>query len=279
MRARLALVTLFFAAYGAGDSVAEISVVTTAGTVLPLVSSLVVVANLCFETGTCQPRTEDVATPITVDVDRTIPPSVDFALRFDKSIDARVWVQVTARDASGRTLASSGATLEIAPSRSTSATVKLVGTSPPDMAPVPPDMTPPPPCDPVTQSGCTLLSQKCTASGRCEPGGTVSLGQPCTRNNASDNCVKGASCEGGYCREMCNTDPDCTGVWGPGNGNRPRCVEYTNLTPHRCTLPCNPVPQAGPSGCASGQRCIYTRNDDYEYTTCTTPGTATTGPA
>jgi hypothetical protein len=274
MRRALLLSCLLAGACGKGDSIVELSVVTTSGTMLPVVQALEVVATLEYTV----PKKPGQAILITVD--RTIPPTVDFALRFDPAVNGPVAIKITAVDAEGNQLAEATEIAALAPSRKVSMNFELPGVAPPDMMTPPPDMSPPPACDPVLQTNCGA-NQKCVASGFCEPNGSVPIGQACKLNqavNQRDNCVKGATCEGGACRQMCNVNGNCSGPASPvGNQNIARCVDFTSLTPDRCNIPCNPVPQAGPTGCPAGLACRYTRNTQLEFTTCSTPGTAMPG--
>jgi formylglycine-generating enzyme required for sulfatase activity len=126
-------------------------------------------------------------------------------------------------------------------------------------------------CDPVAQTGCPA-GQKCHVTGlgqNCIADGTIALGQPC--NMTTDDCIHGTQCQAdpttptlAVCRQLCNTDADCT---QPAPAGEPGNIAHCLLTfdPARlCTIACNPVVAAGGSGCASGLA-------------CTTSGTATLG--
>lgn len=274
MRA-LAIASLFtLTACGAGTAIVEVSAIATPGTVLPPIRALRVVVTLCDATNSCGANSGPTSTPIEVSVDRAIPPGIDFALAFDKSQGGPIWIDLLAiPQSSSEQAVHAGVVASVEPSNRTSATVKLTGGAPPDMTPLPPDMSPPPACDPIAQSGCGSITQKCTSNGRCETSGNVGIAQPCTKVNASDNCSKGLACDNGICREMCFSDGDCDGPYFPGNAaNQPRCVEYLGFSPHRCSTPCNPV---SGDGCPSSQMCLYSRDTTSEFTTCVTPGTAT----
>jgi hypothetical protein len=117
-------------------------------------------------------------------------------------------------------------------------------------------------CDPVAQSGCPA-GHKCrvTAVGQgCIPDGTVALGQSC--NMTADDCIHGTQCIAdpttptvAVCRQLCNTDADCTQPAPAGEAaNVPRCL-LTLDSAHVCTIACNPVLAAGDSGCVSGLAC------------------------
>lgn len=72
-----------------------------------------------------------------------------------------------------------------------------------------------PSCDPVRQdcsgfgSSCYLVRDPETDSPTtfCTSTGTTAVGSTCT---FADQCVEGASCIGGTCRQLCNTGADCT---------------------------------------------------------------------
>jgi hypothetical protein len=267
----LVVACLVLGACGAGNSIVELSVVTTPGTMLPVVHALEVQATLDYV-----PKRP--GQPILITVERTIPPTVDFALRFESDVNGPVEIKITAVDAEGNQLAQAVEVAAVSPSRRVGMNFELPGIASPDMTPPPPDMMPPPACDPVLQTNCSG-TQKCVA-GFCEPNGNVPVGQACKLNqavNQRDNCVKGATCEGGMCRQMCTSDGHCTAPDGPGTQNAARCVDFLSLTPDRCNTPCNPVTEAGATGCAVGLACRYTRNTDGEFTTCSSPGTGMPG--
>jgi hypothetical protein len=80
-------------------------------------------------------------------------------------------------------------------------------------------------CSVLLQAGCTR-GDKCTRGENpaeptegcivCAPDGLVSIGSACTRSLARgmlvDNCVRGAICTGGSCKQICDN-----------NGGKPTC--------------------------------------------------------
>jgi hypothetical protein len=262
-----------------GQSVVEVRVSTTAGTVLTNVVRL--------EVSVDAPVDGNTKTSQTVSIPNlgSIPPEQRFALRFDANVQGAGVVTVFARDSGGNPLASAQASVNISPSESTHVEILLPGGAPPDMTVAPPDLAPPPKCNPVTQSGCAS-GQKCTIDGNCQPDGTQLVGDPCTDVNQHSNCAAGSGCgstTGAICRQYCYKDSDCTQGSGPGGSpNNPFCLISVSGTQVKlCTIPCNPVASAGSSGCAAGLVCDYYDADPSvsqpEYTDCEPPGTAATG--
>jgi hypothetical protein len=160
----------------------------------------------------------------------------------------------------------------------------------PDAAPPATDAAPAIPCDWLAQTGCPV-GQKCavTASGErlCVASGTQPVGATCAPVGASDNCVAGALCVSraggsGICRRSCVTDGDCpsaavaSGVT-PEPRNVSQCMQWDqNPFVSTCTIPCNPVLSAGPTGCAAGAFCEWLVTGGLEYTTCADhPGSQT----
>ena len=104
--------------------------------------------------------------------------------------------------------------------------------------------------------------------------------------NQCRRCAKGDSCLGPVptCRRSCENETDCLGTAIPvGDGAEPRNIArcsskefYGNGAP-TCTVPCNPVPLAGASGCASGLGCNYLGYETTDYTDCQPPGEAEEG--
>jgi hypothetical protein len=125
-------------------------------------------------------------------------------------------------------------------------------------------------CDPVLQTGCGA-GQRCIVDPpACVANGTVATGQPC--GSVSDDCVRGDLCavSAGMatCSKFCATDSDCPGAAvasgsTPEPANVPRCTgllqgTVTSTAYPLCTVACNPVKAAGPSGCLAHQLCVYT---------------------
>jgi hypothetical protein len=132
-------------------------------------------------------------------------------------------------------------------------------------------------CDPVAQTGCPA-GQKCRVNGSsqgCTADGTVALGQAC--NAAADDCVHGTQCIAdpttptlAVCRQLCNTDADCTQAAPAGeSGNVAHCLLTLSSAGKLCTLACNPVLAAGASGCPSGLACTLSSSPSVvAYTDC-----------
>jgi hypothetical protein len=144
--------------------------------------------------------------------------------------------------------------------------------------------------------GCTLLPQKgcgadkkCTLSCNptdttfelcgagannattCAADGDRQLGGVC--DPAPDNCVASTICIPDYgrgsqadnmmCRQFCNSDADCKQAAPQGEvTNKPRCTLAVAMTGLRvCTVACNPVNAAGPSGCPGEWFCNVSATD------------------
>jgi hypothetical protein len=75
-----------------------------------------------------------------------------------------------------------------------------------------------PVCDPVTNTGCTLLQcdvdiTQSTPTGVCVLGpgvAPVAENAPCTQTSGSTPCQPDLSCFGGSCRRICFCDSDCS---------------------------------------------------------------------
>jgi hypothetical protein len=141
-------------------------------------------------------------------------------------------------------------------------------------------------CSPVAQTGCGA-GAKCTIDPpTCVPNGTVMTGGAC---GPQDNCVAGNLCtyDGTHeiCREFCAGDSDCKQAAVPSGttpepGNVAHCaVTITGTSWKVCSVACNPVAAAGPSGCASGMGCTYYTTTAGEVTNCWTAGTSQEGTA
>ena len=164
---------------------------------------------------------------------------------------------------------------------------------------IPPDMGN---CDPVNAAACGS-GEKCEMTSplatttTCEANGTVTLGHSCT--TTPDDCQAGDECEANfkYCARLCHTDSDCPTTAGPlSASNVARCGSFDSgayaagpANTFRCTLPCNPVPAAGASGCVSGTKCDQYgaggggggggggSGGSFNYTDCYYAGTGTDG--
>jgi hypothetical protein len=156
----------------------------------------------------------------------------------------------------------------------------------------PPDLTPPPdlatPCNVFPQSGCGG-GEKCTLGPSntpiCTTNGTKTTGQQCG-TGGSDDCVAGDLCTAdapapapASCRAFCSTDTNCTqtavGAATPAANTAHCAISITGTPDTVCTQPCNPVLNAGASGCLSGQGCVYGGTATVpELTDCETPGPA-----
>lgn len=122
------------------------------------------------------------------------------------------------------------------------------------------------PCDPIKQTGC-LETRKCTFDSKnnavCGNNGTRKTAQSCTVT-FPDTCLKGNICTGPavgatFCRQFCSKTADCTQPAPSGQPtNDPVCAFETGIGSFKvCSTPCNPVPAAGPSGCAAGVACVF----------------------
>jgi hypothetical protein len=76
-----------------------------------------------------------------------------------------------------------------------------------------------PVCDPVTNTGCTLLQcdvdiTQSTPTGVCVAGPIIPVAEnaPCTQASGSTPCQPDLSCFGGVCRRVCFCDSDCMGT-------------------------------------------------------------------
>lgn len=118
----------------------------------------------------------------------------------------------------------------------------------------------------LTEGECDLLRQDCPAedacrwvmpagdedgdlTALCEPGGTIGVGQACTR----PNCASGLVCVEGFCREYC-----CDGENGDCSAGS-ICVPTGRERQVGFCLPdtgCDPLDG---SGCEEGQACYLTR--------------------
>jgi len=111
-------------------------------------------------------------------------------------------------------------------------------------------------CDLVGQTGCAA-TQKCawiytnpaTGAGApgCYPDGTAALGAPCARPSSAgeaDDCVKGAHCNMGDCKEICSTSP-----YSPCSSGS--CAAPEGVPFEICLESCDPLGQ----NCAPGEGC------------------------
>jgi hypothetical protein len=124
-----------------------------------------------------------------------------------------------------------------------------------------------PPCDVVAQTNCGA-NEKCTLTdvdggAVCLSDGDKLLGQLCG-GAGNDDCIHADICVNetatvGQCRQFCNADTDCMQLpaSSPTAGaNKPYCVyTLTGGTTRICSVACQPVTKAGPSGCAAGLAC------------------------
>lgn len=114
-------------------------------------------------------------------------------------------------------------------------------------------------CDPVAQTGCHV-SQKCawiysdlsTGAGTpgCWPNGTKAVGAACSAPamvGQADDCVKGAHCVFGTCKEICLLTP-------PSPCSAGGCVGVEGLDFDVCLPNCDPLTQ----NCALGDGCYLT---------------------
>ncbi len=115
-------------------------------------------------------------------------------------------------------------------------------------------------CDPVAQSGCGT-GQECTVLDNaitCAPAGNKPEAAPCAANTSQ--CAPGATCidvssTTPLCRTICKTDSECKASFGQ---EKSRCVTLSDFPVNLCSVPCNPIPEAGPSGCPASLSCVYT---------------------
>jgi hypothetical protein len=149
-------------------------------------------------------------------------------------------------------------------------------------------------CNTATQAPCTS-SQKCIFTGgapSCVPlAGSHAIGEGC--NTFPDDCARGLQClnPGGsgmsVCMQLCSGDSNCNQPpVAVGSMAEPNNKSYCRLnvagpsTPALCTLACNPVAALPPSGCPTGDTCVYTSAGfPLELTFCDAPGTPTLGQA
>jgi hypothetical protein len=142
-------------------------------------------------------------------------------------------------------------------------------------------------CDPRMKTSCPS-GQNCielNGAGTCVPAGTQAAGAACS--TAPDDCVAGAQCFNGsqsstpgLCLQLCAADGDCQQPPAPSGGmsepnNKPHCTGTLADAPmlKTCTVPCNPVAAAGPSGCGA-LNCVYTSSAIIpEITFCQSAGT------
>ena len=136
------------------------------------------------------------------------------------------------------------------------------------------------PCDPVSQIGCAQ-GQTCTVVKgvlTCAEAGNKQVGALCSAD--SSECTPGATCidvssTTPLCHAMCKSDAECKATFGE---EQSRCVPFSDLPVHLCSLPCNPIPIAGPSGCPAELSCLYiTVPSVGTLTDCVTLGTGEDG--
>jgi hypothetical protein len=125
-------------------------------------------------------------------------------------------------------------------------------------------------CD-VVQQNC-IATMKCVAFfdgtnlvGKCVADGTVSAGQPCSKQDSPDtlldNCRAGLVCDNLFgsvsraCQRICTHDSDC----GPAE----RCGDflYARAGWGWCAPTCTPFSFSSGAGCPSGMDCGETVND------------------
>lgn len=158
--------------------------------------------------------------------------------------------------------------------------------------------------DPGGSASCTVLPQRGCGSGLkctlacnptdttfeiCGPGpnntttcaanGTKQVGAVC--NPAPDNCAASSICIPDYslgsstanmiCRQFCASDNDCTQPAQTGGAaNKPHCtIDVASTGLKVCTVACNPVTAAGPSGCPTYWYCdVFSTATLSEATDC-----------
>lgn len=195
----------------------------------------------------------------------------------------------------GKDMATSGGDLATTPADQ-GGTADLAGVVE-DLATPGKDAAAPGPCNVVTQTGCAD-TQKCTYSDPtagtvmtvCTADGQELAGQPCNDGTNGDCLganlctVEDSTANLNICRSWCDADNDCSGLATVGPDNRAYCeLPLTGYPSKLCTQPCNPVPGAGPTGCATGLGCVYfsvvRATATLEATHCTKVGakTATMG--
>jgi hypothetical protein len=139
--------------------------------------------------------------------------------------------------------------------------------------------------DAGTDSGTTIVdSGTDSAPITVATGGACDTGQTCA---TGDECAGGQEPDGGgfLCFQQCTTNSNCTeppvnsgGTSEPKNG--PYCVDVvgTGTTPNICSVPCNPVTNAGATGCPDGLACAYEGSTTIpEYTDCVAAGGVASG--
>ena len=145
-----------------------------------------------------------------------------------------------------------------------------------------PDLAPRSLDDAAPPSGADLAAGADLASPAASPdlssasSGNVPVGESCAATAGAGNCVAGATClahhdlaNGGVCYQSCVTDSDCPKAFAGNVGNVSHCLQSpANPAVKTCTIPCNPVLQAGPSGCAAGLFCDYRIVAGMEVTSC-----------
>lgn len=172
----------------------------------------------------------------------------------------------------------------------------LTGVAPdPDLATPGKDAAAPGPCNVVTQTGCGD-NQKCAYTDPtagavmtvCVNDGQELAGQQCNDGTNGD-CLGSNLCviedEVGMiniCRSWCDDDTDCTALGQVGPDNRGWCELPVPMYPSKlCTQPCNPVPNAGATGCQASLGCRYfaiTRGTTkFEATHCAAVGAKVAG--
>jgi hypothetical protein len=142
-------------------------------------------------------------------------------------------------------------------------------------------------CSLVAQTGCPP-NDKCVLGPQCIGDGVLPTGAACDRS--ADGCIHGNQClhfvgaTASDCRQFCNSDADCKQPAAPGGaGNIGHC--YYNLGPadmsppiQVCTVPCNPIPAVGATGCASGLACtVFATASIAQLTDCGPAGTVGDG--
>ncbi len=116
--------------------------------------------------------------------------------------------------------------------------------------------------------------------GACDDGQTCATGDVCAGGSEADG--------GGYlCYQTCTGTSSCTAPAVPSGTtsepkNGPYCVDTITGPPVQkiCSVPCNPVTNAGASGCPDGLACGYaasTTSSPAEYTDCEPAGSVLAG--
>jgi len=118
------------------------------------------------------------------------------------------------------------------------------------------------PCTILPQGGC-FAGEKCVTDGAggtaCINAGPQAPGTICF-THGNDDCQAGNLCTKenasiSQCRAFCNADTDCPTAHPTGTPPSKCLYTLTGATEKVCSVPCNPVPSQGASGCAAGLGC------------------------